>query len=86
MLFGRIGGGGKGGGDDDDSYLLKTPGRVTAAAAGHESEGSLCSTHSVYSVYVRLIVCIVDRYVPSFLPSHSLCDNLDIQVQFSKLK
>ena len=48
MLFGWIGGGGD---DDDDSYLLKTPGRVTAAAAGHESEGSLCSTHSVYSVY-----------------------------------
>ena len=37
-------------------------------------------------LFVVLIVCIVDRYVPSFLPSHSLCNNLDIQVQFSKLK
>ena len=29
-------------------------------------------------VVVVIIVCIVDRYVLSFLPSHSLCNNLDI--------
>ena len=57
MLFGWIGGGGGGGGgDDDDSYLLKTPGRVTAAAAGHEKASKRASMRDLFVV---LIVCIV---------------------------
>jgi len=66
MLFGC----GGGGGDDDDSYLLKTPGRVTAAAAGHEKASkrvSMRSTHSVYSVYSSTHKCSV---YSSRIPPH----------------
>ena len=48
MLFGWIGGGGGAGGDDDDSYLLKTPGRVTAAAAGHEKASKRASMRDLF--------------------------------------